>query len=211
MQFKKRFLMVFMSLTLLAGMMGGGSVVAADEGKTQVVTLSNFDILFPMPADLEKAIVHDIPKTPVIIDGVLYQPEQISSFDGQRLHFTSGKDGKEYAFTTSESLEKFLVSEFGTGWKGPGEGYGILAEGNNVFFKDWYFGGGYVSYWSGTSVPNLGSFTNSISSMRLTNSVTLCDLVNYGGDTRMYVYGVYTSLFFDGWNDKASSLVTWSD
>ncbi|ADJ26825.1 hypothetical protein Dehly_1544 [Dehalogenimonas lykanthroporepellens BL-DC-9] len=31
MKFKKRFLMVFMSLTLLVGMMGGGGVAAADE------------------------------------------------------------------------------------------------------------------------------------------------------------------------------------
>ncbi|AKG52752.1 hypothetical protein DGWBC_0060 [Dehalogenimonas sp. WBC-2] len=44
MQFRKRFLMVFMSLALLAGMLGGGTVAAADT-KLSWESISNGSIL----------------------------------------------------------------------------------------------------------------------------------------------------------------------
>ncbi len=61
-----------------------------------------------MSPEDEAGIVHDVPPCPVIIDGVLYEPEQIHLFDGQRLGFTVGNDGRLYAFTTVEGMRSFL-------------------------------------------------------------------------------------------------------
>ncbi len=62
-----------------------------------------------MSAEEEAAIVQVVPQVPIIIDGVLYKPEDITLFNGHRLRFTTDDEGNFYAFTTVEGAEKFLV------------------------------------------------------------------------------------------------------
>ena len=37
-------------------------------------------------------IVHTVPKIPVLIDGVMFDPKDIKRFDGQELHFIAARD-----------------------------------------------------------------------------------------------------------------------
>ena len=71
------------------------------------------DKLFPMTPEAEAAIVYEARPRPVIIDGKTYEGNQISQFNGKRLYFVDGKDGKEYAFTTAVKVEQFLKEEYG--------------------------------------------------------------------------------------------------
>jgi hypothetical protein len=87
------------------------SVVSASSSLQSLdgLTLSEIEALNPMSAEEEAAIVQVVPQVPIIIDGVLYKPEDITLFNGHRLRFTIDDEGNFYAFTTVEGAEKFLV------------------------------------------------------------------------------------------------------
>ncbi len=111
----KKTLVFGISLALIL-VLGSATAVTADSSDSDQIdisgmTLSEIVEVFPMSAEEEAAIVHTVPQVPVVIDGELYQPEDISLFNGQRLHFTVGSDGTLYAFTAAEELEKFIAEE----------------------------------------------------------------------------------------------------
>ena len=65
MKFKKRFLMVFMSLTLLVGMMGGGGVEASDKFSFVKLSAMSNEELTKIPNDFLKKVLDDLAKLSV--------------------------------------------------------------------------------------------------------------------------------------------------
>lgn len=167
-------------------------------------TPSMIEKLYPMTPQAEATIIHQIPSSPVIIDGTLYQAKQISLFNGKRLRFITGKDGSLYAFTTSEKLEQFQTKQYGVA--------SPQTITNSVFYKDWYYTGQALGLTPGNGLPDLSQigFDNCISSAVATTTGTwsyIYDYANYGGDYFGMAKGSsYPSLTIQGWNDRASSI-----
>lgn len=96
---KHRILLVIISLALLLGLIGAMTVWAQGGGED------------------EAPLVHVIPSVPVIVDGVRYEPEEISCFNGTPLQFVLTFDAVQgeymYAFTTDEGLLEFLSGRGG--------------------------------------------------------------------------------------------------
>lgn len=114
--FKKNFFIAIIGLISLLVLSTSITVMAEPSAEfisTSNLTLSEFEALYPMSAEAEAAIVHVVPQVPVTINGVLYNPEDIKLFNGQRLHFTLDNEGNLYAFTSAKDLEKFINNEFG--------------------------------------------------------------------------------------------------
>ena len=70
-----------------------------------------------MPSESEAKLVHKEPEVPFILNGVLYQPEQIHLFDGQRLGFTIGENGILYAFLNYTVSKYYEKEENATLWE----------------------------------------------------------------------------------------------
>lgn len=123
--FKNNRLVVFaIVFALILVSFGSINILASDESQVDIeidnggdqqkmLSIGELIALHPMSPEEEAAIVHGIPAYPVIIDGVSYEPEGVALFNGQRLHFVTGKDGKLYAFTAVEGLEKCIQEQFG--------------------------------------------------------------------------------------------------
>ncbi len=162
-----------------------------------------------MAPEAEAKIVHQIPEVPVVIDGVLYQPEDIHKFGGQQLGFTLGADGRLYAFTDETVLEDFISKQqLKDGFFFPLSIYSRFCEG-------YYLSGTrQLEVPPGISVYDLGTMNNIISSMEVVaaadNGITLFDLPNLQGDYFHGYYGIsYPNLGWYGWDNRASSLVVW--
>jgi hypothetical protein len=71
------------------------------------LTPADMEKLYPMSSEAEAAIIHEDLPCPVIVDGVRYEGNQISLFNGKRLYYVIGENGILYAFTTAEGLEQY--------------------------------------------------------------------------------------------------------
>jgi hypothetical protein len=161
-----------------------------------------------MSPEAEAAIVQQVPPVPVIIDGVLYEPEQIHLFDGKQLGFAVGADGRLYAFTSYEAMEDFLAQQPTPDAPGWPDEYSVFYEGINR-------GGMMIlGVKPGAGVPTLDYMDDEISSMDIsvyaTNGCTLFEDLNYQGNYFPANCGeYYPNLGWHGWNDRASSLIVW--
>ena len=119
----KRMLSILCPITLVLGLFFGTNVMAADNSRAiiepndignqkVILSLSEITAMYPMSPEDEAAIVHTTPQVPVIINGIKYDPEDVVLFNGQRLHFTVGKDKQLYAFSDVKELEEFLYSQY---------------------------------------------------------------------------------------------------
>ena len=163
--------------------------------------------LCSMSAEEEAAIVHVIPECPVTIDGVLYKAEDISLFDGQRLHFTTDKPGNLYAFTDAVSMEKFLEQEYGNVFNTNTLKFNEFS----YLYMDWLLGGDAMECLSEEIYLELASegYNNCISSAQISqaDSVTLWDYEGLTGDSFTMPPGSeYPILALYGFNDRASSI-----
>jgi hypothetical protein len=194
-----------------------------DGGKTWTVVREERGVVEKLPADTKQAdfmaehqmapeaeakIVHQVPEVPVIIDGVLYQPEDIHKFDGRQLGFTVGPDGRLYAFTDGIVLVDFISIQSKAGLFSTLSIYSRFCEG-------YYLSGmRQLEVPPGVSMFSLGSMNNIISSMDISayadNGITLFDLPNLQGDYFHGYYWIqYPNLGTYGWDNRASSLVVW--
>ena len=175
--------------------------------------------LYPMTPEAEAAIVHTALPCPIIIDGTTYEGKQITLFDGKRLRYTSGKDGKLYGFTTPEKMEQFIKKEYGITF--PDKLVPLQKEQGRVsiekasataFWKDAWYTGQAMALAPGNGIPYLYQigFDNCISSVQTNTTGSLSylfDSTNYGGE----YYGMpsgssYPWLALQGWDDRASSV-----
>ncbi len=209
--FKKRTLIVSFGLAALLILTVSTVVNAAPETQGTYLngfTLSEMEKLCPMSAEAEAAIVHTVPQVPVIIDGVCYKPENIALFNGQRLRFTSDKEGNLYAFTTVEGAEKFLVDKLmqsGLTTTLTQNGGGTRA--SVVLYENILYGGEAVVITG--IVDSLGDFNDKASSFMVGQGIGLGIIYkdeNRGGDY-YYMEGgnVIPFLWLYGFNDNVSS------
>jgi hypothetical protein len=177
------------------------------------VTSGNFtpaqlEALHPMAAADEAKIVHAIPSGPVIIDGVKYKPEDISLFNGKRLHFITGSDGNLYAFTKAQGLEEFIQKDLA---KSQTIKISTTAA-DSIYYTDAWYAGESVGLQPGTGLADLSpiGFDNAISSVKASPASAftyIYDLPGYLGDSFTMQGGSnHSMLLFEGWNDRASSL-----
>jgi hypothetical protein len=177
--------------------------LSAGTGKTEFMEMNR------MSPEAEAKIVHTVPQVPVIIDGVLYLPEEIHKFDGRQLGFTAGPDGRLYAFTDETVLEDFISKQQ------PKDGFFFFLSIYSRFCEGYYLSGTrQLEVPPGISVYDLGMMNNIISSMEVVaaadNGITLFDLPNLQGDYFHGYYGTpYPNLGWYGWDNRASSLVVW--
>ena len=163
---------------------------------------SEMETLFPMSPEDEAKIVHIIPSCPVIIDGIKYKPEEINLFNGKRLWFIVGPDGNLYAFTTTEGLERFQVEN---------RPVSIMSDGDSLFYWNIWYSGESFGLAPGYGFPYLSDlgFDNAVSSVRATPTAAwtyIFDDTGYQGDSFAMAGGSnYSMLYFQGWNDRASS------
>jgi len=172
----------------------------------------------PSP-EAEAAIIHETPPCFVIIDGVLYEPEQIHLFDGQRLGFTVGNNGRLYAFTTDEALVKFRQEQDKLAGKETPRAESKIRSDYSFFYEDTYYSGDMqLAALPGVTVPDLSDvggddYDNIFSSEKINSaatSATLFDDYDYWGDYFDRPGGNnYPDLGDYGWSDKASSLIVW--
>lgn len=234
--FKRKALLLGVSLVLVLGLLGGGAAVMAQESDSpeyvaayskdgevhwlvpgaeiegiKVVTKAEFQEKFEMSPDAKAAIVHEVPPCPVVIDGIRYEPEQIHLFDGQRLGFTVGNDGGLYAFTTEEGMERFQQEQrkLQSGLETSESDSGIR-DTLSYFYEHWYYGGDWVACAPGYGFATLGPLDNEISSF-IANSaaskVRLFEDTWFQGDYFERPGGTSISvLWVFGWNDRASSV-----
>ncbi len=162
-----------------------------------------------MSPEAQAAIVHQVPPVPVIIDGTLYEPEQIHLFDGRQLGFAMGNDGQLYAFTSFATLEDFIGEQSLAPLFEPPPEYCVFYEFINF---------DYVDHWAwllpGTTIFSLSSvcMNDIISSMKIrpyaANGCTLFEHDNLQGDYLPANAGTeWPNLGY--WDNRASSLVVW--
>ena len=202
---------------LMAYVMKDGKItwLLPDEG-TKGLTEEEYKKKFQMSAEAEAAIVHDVPPCPIIIDGILYEPEQIHLFDGQQLGFTVGNDGNLYAFTTEEGIDNFVQEQI-TSLSESKSGSVLTRDIYSYFYEDAGYTEDFLAVPPGYPqgyVPDLGTILidmdNMISSLIVSSSASTMRLwedTNYQGDYfQRYGGSIEPSLSLYGWNDKASSL-----
>lgn len=177
---------------------------------SQYLKPSEIVSLFPMLEDAEAKVTHAIPQCPVIINGIKYKPEEITKFNGQRLHFTTDKAGSLYAFTDAKAMEAFIENEYGPVFELAINDKDVLAlSSQSELFENWLYSGDVLFLSPGNQLPQLFGWDNRISSAKITSSapVTLWDSAWYGGDSFTMMPGSnHSALAFEGWNDRASSI-----
>ena len=174
---------------------------------------SEIEAIYPaMSSAAEAAIVQVIPVCPVNVDGVWYKAEEITRFNGQRLHFTEDKAGSLFAFTDAKAMEAFLETEFGPIFDP------VLSAGSNIpltneseLFEDWWYSGRVKIVLPYEQFPDLAilGWNDCISSAKISTSapVTLWEDIYFGGNTFTMVPGSnHSMLSLEGWNDRASAV-----
>lgn len=177
-----------------------------------VLKPSDIEVLYPMPATAEAALVHFAPRLPVNVDGEWFKPEEIILFNGHRLHFTLDKNGALFAFTDVKHMESFLETEYGPVFDQVSpESLDLLPIDESLMFEDWMTSGQALPVKPHELMPDLVQlgWNDRISSTTVSSSapVTLWEDIYYGGDSFTMVPGsVHNVLTFEGWNDRASSV-----
>ena len=138
-----------------------------------------------MTTESEAAIVQQVPPVPIIVDGILYQPEEIHLFDGKQLGFTVGSDGRLYAFTSFAALEDFLAAD------SRHEPDSLLSY-NSMFYEDVGMAGDkQIGVAPGISLPDLADMDNVISSMQISPFAA--------NDSMLFEDAGLQGLYFIGW------------
>lgn len=184
----------------------------------------------PIPPTTEKpdnGEIHGIPKYPITVDGVRYEPEEITKFNGQPLHtywaLDSEKEGVLHFFTTKEGIEEHLRARYPDfkGFPDPSSltqssdetdsDLGILTLTSN-FYKNTYYGGDYFHLYPDQAKWCLiGGWSNAISSLYCSADGGWCnnyDLCFFGGSYLGIQAGSsIPALSVFGWNDKINSIL----
>ncbi|ADJ25798.1 conserved hypothetical protein [Dehalogenimonas lykanthroporepellens BL-DC-9] len=191
--------------------------VYAPVNSTKASRPSEMVAMYPMSAAAEDEIVHIVPEVPVNIDGTWYKAEDITLFNGHRLHLTVDLAGALFAFTDVFAMETFIENEYGPvfdlagdiAMTGTGESYGMI-------YEDWLFGGKdkeIPAYELHNDLTLIG-WNDCISSVKAgyLAPITLWEHINKGGDSLTIMPGTeHPALTFAGFNDRASCITDWAD
>ncbi|MEU9047915.1 MULTISPECIES: hypothetical protein [unclassified Kitasatospora] len=179
----------------------------------------------PRP-EVVSSIKHVVPEVPFVLHGTWYEPQDITRFNGQELHFFTSPDSDHMLVVDDRDLmadwlqfayfEKYRdfthiqLSDFGgTIWYQDDNtrGWSIAANQNR-------------GYWNllSETMGFFGDWNDKISSFTMQGGVTvmqLSDDINFGGPFFYHTIPAGTgfeavqSLNPFGWNDRASSCATW--
>lgn len=241
--FKRKMFLLGIGLFLLAGLLGtvvvgaqGGGEgnagyvkegdevrwLASGQGQIDVTGMTPADVEALFPDSEEAVIVHQVPDYPVIVDGVRYEPAEITRFNGQVLRFVGDeraqKEGVIHAFTTVAGLEQYLQEQWG--WPSSQESTTADAQIAGFwtnFYEHWWYGGAVFGSAPGVGWPDLrvapAGWNDRISSVQVATEAswaTLYEDVNFGGAQFWMQSGSnYPVLWWHGWNDRASSVIVW--
>ncbi|MDD5122174.1 MAG: hypothetical protein PHX97_02195 [Dehalococcoidales bacterium] len=209
----KRIISILCPIMLTIVFIFGVNVMAADDSQTTiksnnienpqiVLSLSEIIAMYPMSPEDEAAIVHTIPQVPVIIDGIKYKPEDVTLFNGQRLHFTVGENKELYAFSDIKELEEFLQSQYGSG------NSALEADAAVLYEHITYLGStlGMPPHELLVNFVDL-DFNDKASSWVVAGNImaTIWEHIEFGGNSLSLGNGMYPFLALYGFNDKASS------
>jgi hypothetical protein len=109
-----------------------------------------------------RAIVHETPTVPLVVDGVSYAPEQIHRFDGRPLYMRPARDGKKLIATTKLGRFKAFLRTRGERLPGAADLQTAKAKaslaGHSMSFmeRDPYVGDCWGSVDSGYGIANFG-------------------------------------------------------
>jgi hypothetical protein len=169
------------------------------------------------------SIVHQVPKVPLVVDGVSYQPKQIHRFDGHPLYMRPSRDGKTLIATTQLSRFKAFLRARGERLPAAADLRSAKAKaslaGHYISFmaRDSYVGDCWGSVDSGYGIANFGvlqaaigcQFANTIDYVRPQgqNGVLFdwSDFRYSGGVMYIYANTSY-ELSWYGWANKVESL-----
>ena len=207
---KKTFLVsiVLAVVLILCGATGLMAKPGPEEMDLSGLTLSDIENLYPMSTEAEAAIVHSSPGVPFIANGIRYEPEKVSLFDGQRLRFVFDAKGVLHAFTSAKGLEQFVSAEFGQPEQMDIPDMGLLSSLYGRFWEHMGYTGRARFVAGGIGLGSLGSLNNQISSAKVDAGLTagvLFDDVYYQGDYFVIPGGTKYYLLV-AFNDRASSL-----
>lgn len=201
-------------LVLLAGSLGGSTASARTQSPGLRAT----------PADLAKTIVHRVPRVPVVIDGVRYEPQEITRFNGRALHFVAEPQAQRpaliRAFTSLQAAQDYTRRQSGspTGTLTP-----LSAVDSKAHFYQHNFSGNEFTREPGEGEPDLrrvncflwwctdiDNQVSSVAASRTSSYTVLYDYYNYYGNSLWIPAGTTADvsyLSWYGWNDRASSVL----
>lgn len=211
---KTKFLLsIILAATLVlysaTGLMAQSGPEEPKEMDLSGLTLSEIESLFPMSAEKEAAIVHSSPGVPFVVDGIRYEPEEVSLFNGQRLGFVFDSNGILHAFTSTKDLEQFVSAEFSQAGQPNTTDMESLSSLYGSFWENLGYTGRSLFVAGGIGLASLGSLNNQISSSKVDIGLTAGVLFNgvyYQGDY-FYIPGGTKYYLLVKFNDLASSLV----
>lgn len=154
---------------------------------------------------------HDFITCPVIVEGVYYEAEEMTSFNGQILHFVYSKDGELYAFESMSGVKKFMFDEYEYVWPEDSDSKSIDRV-CNYYYVDIFQGGVYLPLDAG-GIYNLTDYecndveddwNDCISSAYTVVVATAYEHINRGGDSITMAPGDWNVIL--GWNDIISCI-----
>jgi len=179
-------------------------------------------------------IVQRVPQIPFFLNGKMYNPEDITYFNGQELHFVLSTSGDYMLAVDNRGLFKIWLRL----------AFNELFECNNLqselpelrpslfpdmldpltftpktyFYEHIDYNGNHLSLSPNRGYKNLTNvrmsifedWNDKISSFQMNNTkvTTLYEHINWKGQT-LTMFGSVSNLRIYGWNDRASSIATW--
>ncbi|WP_158997749.1 hypothetical protein [Streptomyces aureus] len=183
------------------------------------------------PHEALSAIEHRIPQVPFILNGTMYDPEDVTRFNGQELHFIASPKS-DHMFTLDDRkqfttwrqftyLEQYLHGNHPPrAAESTSPNHGTLGPPNPMtgFNEHINFEGSWLNCPKNRGFYTLGGWNDKISSFKMvgTQVTVLHEHIHWAGDTfsRVLPYSDYPyfeerNLLLYGWNDRASSVETW--
>ncbi|MFB6842653.1 hypothetical protein [Streptomyces sp. NPDC056361] len=188
----------------------------------------DFQALRRSPSEREvSSIEHVVPEVPFLLGGTLYEPQDITRFNGQELHFfTSPNADRMLAVDDRDTMADWLQYEYFDRYRDISKAAEFrVVPGATWFEHDYLQGAALFSHkdrgYQRLSQISMGLFAGdwndkiSSFSMRAIGVVQLSDAYYYYGPFWYYVvpagtpYAEVLSLTPYGWNDRASSVGCW--
>jgi hypothetical protein len=178
--------------------------------------------------------VHRVPEVPFTLNGVMYDPKDITRFNGQELHFVAGPTGADMLAVDNRELmenwwnltylDRYRHTQHTVEQSSPTRDVAVRSSGT-WYWEDDDRNGGVIYLSINTGFYDLtrvdyglfGDWNDRISSFEMMGSqvCVLWDHIHWTGDsfTKILPFGtpgfIMNKLRSVGFNDRASSLETW--
>jgi hypothetical protein len=164
--FKVKIAAIVTALALMLVMIPSSNILAEEDQHlyfSDGLTLAEYEALHPMSAEDLAKVTYDYITCPVIVDGVYYEAEKITEFNGQLLHFICSKDGVLHAFKDADDLDKYTFEEYADTFVSSSKSNSITKDGLdpnfNYYYENIFYGGNHIEQEIGvdTDIADLSS------------------------------------------------------